>query len=68
MGRGSMNKHSNKLNITDSKLFKDVSSVIGKVAALKELTKAYRGYTSPSDSYSFEWHMDINASFDWKRT
>jgi len=60
-----MSKHSNKLNITESKLFKDVSSVIGKVAALEELTRAYRGYTPASNSPPFNWQEGLIDAFWW---
>lgn len=60
-----MNKHSNKLNITESKLFKEVSEVIGKVAALEELTKAHR--RSPNYSL-FDWQKNLGAAFAWEKT
>lgn len=63
-----MNKHSNKLNITDSKLFKEVGEVIGKVAALEELTKAYREYTPTPDCCVFNWQKSLGAAFEWERT
>lgn len=60
-----MNKHSNKLNLTESKLFKDVSNVIGKVAALEELTRAHREYAPTPDSCVFNWQKSLGAAFDW---
>lgn len=63
-----MNKHSNKFNITNSKLFKEVSSVIGKVAALEELTKAYREYIPTSDYPFFNWQEELIEAFEWERT
>jgi len=63
-----MNKHSNKLNITESKLFKEVSSVIGKVAALEELTKAYRGYVPTYDFPFFDWQEGLLEAFEWEGT
>lgn len=63
-----MNKHSNKLNITESKLFLEVSSVIGKVVALEELTKAYREYVPTSDYPFFNWQEELIEAFEWERT
>lgn len=63
-----MNKHSNKFNITNSKLFKEVSSVIGKVAALEELTKAYREYIPTSEYPCFNWQEDLLDAFEWQGT
>tara|TARA_R100000951_G_scaffold113617_2_gene116005 strand:- start:729 stop:998 length:270 start_codon:yes stop_codon:yes gene_type:complete len=63
-----MNKHSDKLNITDSKLFKEVSSVIGKVAALEELTLAYRKYVPTLDFPFFDWQEELLEAFEWEGT
>ncbi len=60
----------NKTLIHNTKLFKEVSSVIGKVAALEELTKAYREYTTKHRDYAGAWHWEeplINA-FIWDYT
>lgn len=63
-----MSKHSNKLNMTESKLFKEVSDVIGKVAALEGLTKAYREYVPTSDYPVFNWQEEIVEAFEWEMT
>ncbi len=60
----------NKTLINNTKLFKEVSSVIGKVAALEELTRAYREYTTKYRDYAGAWHWEeplINA-FIWDYT
>lgn len=60
----------NKPLITQSKLFKEVSSVIGKVASLEELTKAYREYSIDYKGVRWEWDWDdclVNA-FAWEAT
>lgn len=63
-----MNKYSNKPFITDSKLFKDVSSSIGKVDALKELIKAYKGYTPSREFPCFNWNEELLDAFEWENT
>ncbi len=60
----------NKPLITSSRLFLEVSSVIGKVAALEELTKAHRVYTTNYRGYGGAWCWGeplINA-FIWDYT
>ncbi len=60
----------NKPLINNTVLFKEVSSVIGKVAALEELTRAYREYSIDHKGVRWEWGWDdclVNA-FTWKYT
>ncbi len=45
----------NKPLLTQSRLFLEVSSVIGKVAALEELTLAYREYVPSVMCVGFDW-------------
>lgn len=58
----------NKPLINDTKLFKEVSSVIGKVAALEELTKAYREYVSNKEHPVFDWSKPLIEAFEWEST
>tara|TARA_R100000541_G_C1897352_1_gene83952 strand:+ start:16863 stop:17120 length:258 start_codon:yes stop_codon:yes gene_type:complete len=57
----------NKALINNTALFKEVSSVIGKVAALEELTKAYRGY-EVDKGWSWDWDDCLVNAFVWVYT
>lgn len=57
----------NKPLITQSKLFLEVSSVIGKVSALEELTKAYREYDTDS-GWTWDWGDCLVGAFVWECT
>lgn len=64
-----LSNRSKKPLITQSKLFLEVASVIGKVRALEELTKAYRSY--PEDvpvGRMFKWDTNLPNSFVWEDT
>jgi len=58
-------KHRKKPLITQSKLFLEVASVIGKVKALEELIRAYRGYV---DVTYFYWGRGLHDAFTWDFT
>ncbi len=58
----------NKPLLTQSRLFLEVSGVIGKVAALEDLTLAYRGYVPSKDSPVFNWDETLTEAFEWERT
>ena len=58
----------NKPLLTQSKLFKEVSSVIGKVAALEELTLAYREYSPSVMCVGFDWGDPLGCAFEWRGT
>ncbi|APC44423.1 hypothetical protein [Pseudoalteromonas phage PH357] len=68
----SQNKLSNRSKkplITQSKLFLEVASVIGKVRALEELTKAYKSYEEDTAVCKvFYWEKDIFNAFSWVDT
>lgn len=55
----------NKPLLTSSRLFLEVSGVIGKVAALEELTKAYREYDTGS---GWTWDDCLVCAFVWEYT
>lgn len=57
----------NKPLLTQSRLFLEVSSVIGKVAALEELTLAYRGYCA-SSRWVWDWSECLVNAFLWGGT
>lgn len=57
----------NKTLINNTALFKEVSSVIGKVAALEELTKAYREYNTES-GWKLNWDDPLAEGFVCKIT
>lgn len=55
--------------ITQSKLFLEVASVIGKVRALEELTEAYREYEeNMCIDKMFHWNKDLLNAFSWMDT
>jgi len=58
----------NKPLLTQSRLFLEVSGVIGKVAALEELTLAYREYKYWKDKEDFDWSVTLLDSFIWEGT
>ncbi len=58
----------NKPLLTQSRLFLEVSGVIGKVAALEELTLAYREYIPSKDNPVFKWDETLIEAFEWERT
>lgn len=58
----------NKPLLTQSRLFLEVSGVIGKVAALEELTLAYRWYKYWNDKEDFDWSVTLLDSFIWEGT
>lgn len=58
-------KRNKKPLITQSKLFLEVASVIGKVMALEELTKAYIKY---KDIDCFYWDRGLCDAFAWMDT
>lgn len=58
----------NKPLLTQSRLFLEVSGVIGKVAALEELTLAYREYIPTTDYHVFNWNVSLIDAFEWERT
>ena len=58
----------NKPLLTQSRLFLEVSGVIGKVAALEELTLAYREYHPYNENRTFEWEETLVGAFEWYAT
>lgn len=58
----------NKPLLTQSRLFLEVAGVIGKVAALEELTLAYREYIPTADYPVFNWDVSLIDAFEWERT
>ncbi len=58
----------NKPLLTQSRLFLEVSSVIGKVAALEELTLAYREYVPSVMCVGFDWEDPLGCAFEWRGT
>ncbi len=57
----------NKPLLTQSRLFLEVSGVIGKVAALEELTLAYREYNTES-GWAWKWDDPLAEGFVWRLT
>lgn len=58
----------NKPLLTQSLLFLEVSGVIGKVAALEELTLAYREYIPSKFNPVFRWDETLINAFEWEGT
>ncbi len=60
----------NKTLINNTVLFKEVSSVIGKVAALEELTRAYKGYSTDYKGvgWKWDWSARLVHAFAWEAT
>ena len=58
----------NKPLLTQSRLFLEVSGVIGKVAALEELTLAYREYRPTTGYPVFNWDVSLIDAFEWEFT
>lgn len=52
--------------ITDSELFLEVSSVLGKAEALKQLLVAFRGYNV--SEYDWSWNTNLFNAFYWGDT
>lgn len=57
----------NKPLLTQSRLFLEVSGIIGKVAALEELTLAYREYNTES-GWAWDWSDCLVNAFVWEYT
>lgn len=64
-----LTNRSKKPLITQSKLFLEVASVIGKVRALEEITKAYSSYADNiCVGKVFEWDENLLNAFVWMDT
>lgn len=63
-----LSNRSKKPLITQSKLFLEVASVIGKVRALEELTMAYMEYPADENYTGFDWDCRLPDAFLWSKT
>mgnify|MGYP000554279457 CR=1 FL=1 len=63
-----MRQFSKDFVVEDTKLFKQVASVIGKEKALEELLKGLDSYNHSDATMMWDWNKRLVTAFEWCET
>jgi len=54
--------------VEDTKLFKQVASVVGEEEALEELLRGLDSYNHSNTDMMWDWNKGLESAFEWSET